>query len=88
MVVNPTAPKILGPRERNKHGLSPEDAILSAEVGWEGVSGGTGDPRCTLGVGGWASHPETGCSEAGLELVRAATAFCINLPSTAQVILL
>ena len=74
MVVTPTVPKILGPRERKRQGLSqrkketwsfPEDATLSAEVGWERVSGGTGDPRCTLGVGGRASYPETGCLEAG-----------------------
>lgn len=96
MVVTPTAPKILGPRERDmvfprerkKCRLSPEDAILSAEVDWERVSGGKGDPSCTLGVGEWASRPETGCSEAGLELVRPATALCMNLPSRAQAILL
>ena len=29
----------------------PEDATLSAEVGWERVSSRMGDPRCTLGVG-------------------------------------
>lgn len=74
MVVTPTAPKILGPRESKRHGLSqrkkeirsfPQDATLSAEVCWERVSGGTGDPRCTLGVGERASHSKTGCSEAG-----------------------
>ena len=60
MVVTSTASKILGPRERKRHGLSqrkketwsfPEDATLSAEVGWERVSSRMGDPRCTLGVG-------------------------------------
>lgn len=105
MVVTSTASKILGPRERKRHGLSqrkketwsfPEDATLSAEVGWERVSSRTGDPRCTLGVGGGqtilklAVQRQVLCFAHSheLELVRAASALCMNLPSTAQAILL
>ena len=60
MAVTPIAPKILGPRERER------DLVLLQRMPSHQLGEGRWwcrGPRCTLAVGGWADHPETGCSE-------------------------